>query len=95
MWNDAPANSLLALLLKGCMGGAGLGVTLLLIGGGIYFVLSVIGMPHNLVLLLSIASGPVIGTLLAAVYALMRPSAQPPLDSTSRRRPSYFDDEDT
>jgi hypothetical protein len=41
-------------------------------GGAVYLILSVLGLPENIVLFLSIASGPIIGTVIVAVYVMSR-----------------------
>jgi fructose-specific phosphotransferase system IIC component len=57
---------------KGCLGGLGAAVVYLLAGGAVYLVLSILGLPENIVLFLAIASGPIIGTVIVAAYVLLR-----------------------
>jgi hypothetical protein len=57
---------------KGCLGGVGAAVVFLLSGGAVYLILSVLGLPENIVLFLAIASGPIIGTVIVAAYVLSR-----------------------
>lgn len=94
MWNDSPSASLLSLLLKGCLGGVALVCALGVISVAVYFVLSSLGLRGNFVLTASIASGPIVGTVLLALYALTRSFSQPPLDSTIKRHQAKYDDED-
>lgn len=78
-----------AALWKGCLGGLGLAVLFLVISGLTYLFLSQTSTPYNLVLLLSIASGPIIGTggLLAILYfrALRAQRASAATDETTQR----------
>jgi fructose-specific phosphotransferase system IIC component len=55
---------------KGCLGGLGAALIFLLVGGAVYLVLSVIGLPENIVLFLAIAGGPIIGTVIVAAIVL-------------------------
>ena len=48
-------------LLKGCLAGLGLVVVFFAISGLTYLVLNLIGLPHRMVLFLSIGSGPIVG----------------------------------
>lgn len=49
-------------LWRGCLGGIGMALLFLLISAITYVALNDSGLTYNLVLLLTIASGPVIGT---------------------------------
>ena len=49
-------------LLKGCLAGLGLVGVFFAISGLTYLVLNLIGLPHRMVLFLSIGSGPIVGT---------------------------------
>jgi hypothetical protein len=57
---------------KGCLGGLGAAVVFLLSGGAVYLLLSVMGLPENIVLFIAIASGPIIGTVIVSAYVLTR-----------------------
>jgi hypothetical protein len=57
---------------KGCLGGLGAAVVFLLSGGAAYLLLSVMGLPENIVLFIAIASGPIIGTVIVSAYVLTR-----------------------
>ncbi len=48
---------------KGCLTGLGLAVLFVVIGGLAYLVLSQFDVPPNIMLLISIAGGPIIGTM--------------------------------
>jgi hypothetical protein len=50
-------------LAKGCLAGLGLVVLFAAIGGLAYLLLTVAGLPQNIVLLIAIASGPILGTV--------------------------------
>ncbi len=59
-------------LMKGCLGGVALAVVFLLIGGIMYLLLSRVHLPRNIVLLISIASGPLLGLALLMIgYVLL------------------------
>lgn len=49
-------------LWKGCLAGIGLVAVFLAISGLAYLVLSQTGLPRNIILLVTIGSGPIIGT---------------------------------
>ena len=87
--NDSDAKGLVATALwKGCLGGLGLGVVFLLISGLTYLALSGMRLGHNILLLLTIASGPVLGTSILLAVLL--------LHSTRRhRRATEIQDETT
>lgn len=58
-----------AILWKGCLGGAGLATLFLVISSATYLVLSNTGLDRQAVLGLSVASGPLVGSLVAiALY---------------------------
>ncbi len=70
-------------VLKGCLGGIVLALVFLGISGAMYFLMSVTNAPRSLTLLISIGSGPIVGTFLLTLYALrltskMRQSLQQP-----------------
>ena len=68
-------------LWRGCLGGIGMTLMFFLISGVTYLALNQSGLTYNLVLLLSVASGPVIGTcgLLGVLYlrAMRAQSSRP------------------
>ena len=66
-------------LLKGCLGGLGLVVVFFAISGLTYLLLVGTEISHNVVLVLSIVSGPAIGTfgLLLPLYLRARRQIQP------------------
>ena len=49
-------------LWKGCLGGVGLAILFFILSGLTYLILSRTGLPPNIVLFVTIASGPIIGT---------------------------------
>lgn len=71
-----------AILLRGCLGGVGLAVVFLVISGVTFLVLSAVTAPRNLMILFSVASGPVIGSGAALLLVLRRLSRE---QGTSRQ----------
>ena len=70
-------------VLKGCLGGIALALVFLGISGGTYLIMSAVNAPSSVTLLISIGSGPIIGTFLLTLYSLrltakMRQSFQKP-----------------
>lgn len=84
-------NASLAILWKGCLGGVGLTAVFLGISAFTYFVMGFIDAPRNIVLLVSIASGPIIGTILLIIFAFWLASRQKP---GPRPKRIYADDDD-
>jgi hypothetical protein len=70
-----------AILVRGCLGGIGLAVVFLLISGTTYLALSALSAPRNLLILFTIASGPVIGSVAVLLVLLRR--LKPKLGSRS------------
>lgn len=85
--NSDPYSVVRTGLWKGCLGGIGLVLVFFLVSGVTYFLLGFTSLSHNIVLLLSIASGPVIGTfgLLLPLYLRARRQIQttPKSDETT------------
>lgn len=59
-------------LWKGCLGGIGLVIVFFIISGLTYLVLSQTQLSHGMALVLSIVSGPIIGTLGVLVPLYLR-----------------------
>lgn len=57
---------------KGCLAGLVLAAGFLVISGVVYLLLSPIGLPRNILLLISIASGPILGNLIVLIVFLIR-----------------------
>lgn len=57
---------------KGCLAGFGLVVIFFVISGLAYLAISQFDLPQNLVLLVTVASGPIIGTLGTLAVLLLR-----------------------
>lgn len=57
---------------KGCLAGLGLALVFIVISGTVYLILSSFDLPRNLLLLFSIASGPIIGNLIAITIFVIR-----------------------
>ncbi len=62
-------------LWKGCLGGIGLAIVFFIISGLTYLILIQVGLPRNIVLFITVASGPIIGTLGLAAVLLIRARA--------------------
>ncbi|HEC23318.1 MAG TPA: hypothetical protein ENI95_10425 [Chloroflexi bacterium] len=71
---QAAAGLVAGALGRGCLGGLGLALLFLVISGLMYLLLPLTGLPQNVVLLLAVASGPVIGTAIALTVFLIRAS---------------------
>ena len=73
MSNDAnPMGVVSAGLGKGCLAGLGLAVGFFAISGLVYLLLGPFGLERNIRLLLTIVSGPILGTLAVVVIFLQR-----------------------
>lgn len=61
-------------LAKGCLGGLGMAIVYIILGGALYLMLAQTALPQSLVMIISIAGGPVIGTAgaLAILYVRAR-----------------------
>ncbi len=70
--NPRRAQIVAGALGKGCLGGIGLALAFLALSAATYGLLATLGLPYNLVLLLSVASGPILGTALLLVVAYRR-----------------------
>ncbi len=66
--NKTSAEYFAAGLGGGCLVGLALAVGFLVIGGIIYGVGWVAGLPSNIMLMLAVAGGPIIGTVVALVF---------------------------
>jgi hypothetical protein len=63
-------------LWKGCLGGIGLAVVFFIISLAVFLILSQTALPPNIILFITIASGPIIGTFgFAAAILLFRARA--------------------
>ncbi|GEM_PF-3061144 len=85
-------STLLPGLGKGCLAGIGLAVGFLAISGLVYLALSLTGLPRNIVLLVSLASGPILGNLIVLIVFLSRSKKvqsqyQEDHETTSRNTP--------
>ena len=87
--NSDPSAVVRTGLLKGCLGGLGLVVVFFVISGLTYLLLGTTQVPQNIILVLSILSGPLIGTfgLLVPLYLRARRQLQnaPKSDETTPR----------
>jgi hypothetical protein len=76
-------------LWKGCLGGLGLVIVFFIISGLTYLLLSQAGLSNGMTIVLSIASGPIIGTLgvLLPLYLRARRALQSDstIDETTQR----------
>ena len=87
--NPEAARLVAATLGKGCLAGLGLAGVFFVISSLMYLILSGVGLPHNILLLLTIASGPILGTGIAfTVLLLVRPGqSQRQVDGTQSQLP--------
>jgi uncharacterized membrane protein len=77
---------------KGCLAGLALAVGFLVISGLVYLVLSLASLPRNILLLVSIASGPILGNVIVLIVFLLRSKKvqrqyQKDHETTSRNTP--------
>lgn len=70
MWNSQQT-TVGAALGKGCLAGVGLALGFFILSVLAYGLLGPFGLPHNIRLLVAIASGPILGTLAVVVVFLM------------------------
>lgn len=84
--DPSPTGVVSGALGKGCLAGLALVVLYAAISGLVYLVLSWLGASPNLRLLIGIASGPIVGTVIALFAALyvVRRTAAPPDDEVTR-----------
>jgi uncharacterized integral membrane protein len=57
---------------KGCLAGLGLAAIFVVISGAVYLFLSSFDLPRNLLLLFSIASGPIVGNVIIVFIFVIR-----------------------
>jgi hypothetical protein len=57
---------------KGCLAGLGLAAIFVVISGVVYLLLSSFDLPRNLLLLFSIASGPIVGNVIVVFIFVIR-----------------------
>lgn len=74
--NSDPSAVVRTGLLKGCLGGLGLVIIFFVIGGLTYLLLGTTTLSRNVILVLSILSGPVIGTFGLLLPLYLRASRQ-------------------
>lgn len=76
---------------KGCLAGLGLAAIFVVISGAVYLLLSSLDLPRNLLLLFSIASGPIVGNVIIVFIFVIRSrriqsqTAKKPFDETTPR----------
>lgn len=56
----------------GCLGGLAMAITMLIIGGTFYLILTLTGLSPNMILCISLASGPILGNALLFAYSYSR-----------------------
>ena len=71
-------NASLSILWKGCLGGVALTATFFGVSGLMYLLMQMTEAPRNIVLLVSIGSGPLVGTILLTAFAFWLASRQKP-----------------
>jgi hypothetical protein len=88
---NVDSNASLSILWKGCLGGLALVGLFLGVSGIAYLLMVMINAPRNVLLLVSIASGPLVGTVLLILFAFWLASRQKP---GPRAKRIYADDDD-
>lgn len=88
---NADPTASLSILWKGCLGGVALAAVFLGISAVTYLLMNLLGLSQNIVLLASVASGPIGGTILLIIFAFWLASRQKPGPRPTR---IYVDDDD-
>lgn len=84
-------NASLVILGKGCLGGLALAVVFLGISGTAYLLMGMTDAPRRIALLVSVASGPILGTVLLIIFGFWLAARQKP---GPRPKRIYADDDD-